>query len=214
MSSRLESLLDPTSCALVLQEVQNGVVGEHAVFQELADVARSIGLVDQCAKLADAARRGNIPVFHCTAATRSDRIGANANALLFHAARKAGAILAPGSPGVEVPTSIGVEDRDVVLPRHHGLGPLTGTQLDPMLRNAGVTTIVAAGVSLNVGMLDLVITAVNLGYKVVLPTDAVAGVPREYGDAVLANTMNVLATLTTTDAVTDIWAIRPIEGDR
>ena len=63
-------------------------------------------------------------------------------------------------------------------------------------------------------MLDLVITAVNLGYKVVLPTDAVAGVPREYGDAVLANTMNVLATLTTTDAVTDIWAIRPIEGDR
>lgn len=209
MATDLQSLLHPRSCALVLQEVQNGVVGDEAVFPELAAVAQRVRLVDHCVDLARAARAANVTVFHCTAATRADRIGANTNARLFHAAQKTGSLLAPGSSGVEVPARIGVENGDVVLPRHHGLGPLTGTQLDPMLRNAGVTTIVAAGVSLNVGMLDLVITAVNLGYQVVLPTDAVAGVPFEYGQEVIANTMSVLATLTTTRAVTAAWAVSP-----
>ena len=41
--------------------------------------------------------------------------------------------------------------------------------------------------------------AVNAGYRVVLPRDAVAGIPAEYGDAVIDNTLSLLATITTTD---------------
>jgi len=40
----------------------------------------------------------------------------------------------------------------------------------------------------------------------VLPRDAVAGVPTDYGEAVLANTLAVVATLTTTAAVVEAWA--------
>ena len=58
-----------------------------------------------------------------------------------------------------------------------------GTDLDAILRNLGVTTIVAVGVSLNVAIPNLVMDAVNAGYRVVLPRDAVAGIPAEYGDA-------------------------------
>ena len=58
---------------------------------------------------------------------------------------------------------------------------MTGTQLDPILRNLGVTTIVGVGVSLNVGMTNLAFDAVNRGYQIVIPRDAVAGVPAEYG---------------------------------
>ncbi len=94
---------------------------------------------------------------------------------------------------------------DIVLPRYHGLGPMTGTQLDPILRNLGVTTIVGVGVSLNVGMTNLAFDAVNRGYQIVLPRDAVAGVPPDYADAVLANTLNVIATLTTTPDVIRAW---------
>ena len=43
-----------------------------------------------------------------------------------------------------------------------------------------MTTVVAIGVSLNVGVLGLVLSAVDLGYQVVVPTDAVAGVPEAY----------------------------------
>ena len=119
--------------------------------------------------------------------------------------RKAPVRLSPGTAAVQVPEPIGVDPRDVVLARHHGLGPMTGTQLDSMLRNLGVTTIVGVGVSLNIGMTNFAFDAVNRGYQFVLPTDAVAGVPEDYATAVVANTLAFVATLTTTAAVIAAW---------
>ena len=83
---------------------------------------------------------------------------------------------------------------------------MTGTQLDPILRNLGVTTIVGVGVSLNVGMTNLAFDAVNRGYQIVIPRDAVAGVPPDYGRAVLDNTLHVVATVTTTADILRVWA--------
>jgi nicotinamidase-related amidase len=80
-----------------------------------------------------------------------------------------------------------------------------GTDLDAILRNLGVSTIVAVGVSLNVAIPNLVMDAVNAAYRVVLPSDAVAGVPTEYGSAVIDNTLSLLATVTTTDALIEAW---------
>ena len=78
--------------------------------------------------------------------------------------------------------------------------------LDAVLRNLGVQTIVAVGVSLNVAIPNLVMDAVNAGYRVVLPRDAVAGIPTEYGAAVITNTLALLATVTSTDALIDALA--------
>lgn len=192
--------------ALVLQEVQNGVVGERSVLPELAAAGGRVGLIEHCAALAARAREVGVPVFHCTAETRSDLVGANRNARLFAGVRKAAVQLTPGSDAVGVPAAIGVDAGDVVLGRHHGLGPMTGTQLDSMLRNLGVTTIVGVGVSVNIGMTNFAFDAVNRGYQFVMPTDAVAGVPDEYAAAVIANTLSLVATLTTTGAVLTAWA--------
>ena len=104
--------------------------------------------------------------------------GANRNARLFVGIAKSPVKISPGTDAVQVPDAIGVEPGDIVLPRHHGLGPMTGTQLDPMLRNLGVRTIVGVGVSVNIGITSLAFDAVNWGYQIVLPRDAVAGVPR------------------------------------
>jgi nicotinamidase-related amidase len=204
----LTALVAPDHTALVLQEVQEGVVGDPSVLPELAAAAARVGLVAHCAALAAAARDSGVPVFHCTAETRADLAGANRNARLFAGVRKAPVRLTPGSPAVRVPAEIGVDERDIVLPRHHGLGPMTGTQLDAMLRNLGVTTIVGVGVSVNIGMTNFAFDAVNLGYQFVMPTDAVAGVPDDYAAAVVANTLSLVATLTTTDAVLAAWRDR------
>jgi nicotinamidase-related amidase len=201
----LDELLEPARCALVLQEVQNGVVGELSALPALAEAAAATGLVGNCARLAATARAAGVPVFHCTAETRDDGVGANRNARLFAGIRKSPVRMSPGSPAVAVPDEIGVAPVDVVLARHHGLGPMTGTQLDPMLRNLGVATIVGVGVSLNIGMTNFAFDAVNRGYQFVMPTDAVAGVPAEYAAAVLEHTLSLVATLTTTDAVVAAW---------
>lgn len=206
MALDLAPLIAPAHTALVLQEVQNGVVGEPSALPALAEAAAAVDLIAHCAALTQAARLVGVPVFHCTAETRDDLTGANRNARLFLGVRKSPVPLSPGSAAVQVPEPIGVEASDVVLPRHHGLGPMTGTQLDSMLRNLSVTTIVGVGVSLNIGMTNFAFDAVNRGYQFVMPTDAVAGVPADYAAAVLTHTLSLVATLTTTKDVLAAWA--------
>jgi nicotinamidase-related amidase len=94
---------------------------------------------------------------------------------------------------------------DVVLPRYHGLSPMTGGPLDSLLRNEGVTTLVVVGVSLNVAIPNLVFDAVNRSYQVVVPTDAVAALPADYGEHVLRHSLGLVATLVTTDDVVEAW---------
>ncbi|MGZ4204258.1 MAG: isochorismatase family protein, partial [Actinomycetota bacterium] len=101
---------------------------------------------------------------------------------------------------------IGVEDSDIVLTRYHGLGPMGGTDLDAVLRALGVRTVVGIGVSVNIGMTNFVMDAVNAGYQFVLPRDAVAGVPPAYADAVIENTLSLLATVVTTEDVVEAWS--------
>src|SRR5439155_22967656 len=98
-----------------------------------------------------------------------------------------------------------VDRRLIVVPRLHGLGPMAGTELEPVLRNMGVSTVVAVGVSVNIAIQNLAFDAVNNGYQVVIPRDAVAGVPADYADAVLDNTLSLVATLTTTGDLVSVW---------
>ena len=113
---------------------------------------------------------------------------------------------APGGPGASLIPELGQQPSDLVLTRTHGVGPMTGTDLDSVLRNMGIRTLVGVGVSVNIAITNFVMDAVNRGYQFVLPRDAVAGVPREYAQAVIDNTLALLATVTTTDAITQAWA--------
>src|SRR6185295_2374570 len=205
MALDLHALVAPEHSALVLQEVQNGVIGSPSALPALAEAAAAVGLVGNCARLAHAARAAGITVLHCTAETRDDGRGANTNARLFAGVRKSQVRFSPGSAAVQVPDEIGVDPRDVVLARYHGVGPMTGTQLDSILRNLGATTIVGVGVSVNIGITNLAFDAVNRGYQIVMPRDAVAGVPPEYAAAVIDHTLSLVATITTTAEIIAAW---------
>jgi len=200
----LRALLDPAHTAVVTQECQQGVIGANAALPQLAAAARDT-VIPNGARLVVAARAAGIPVVHCVAMRREDGRGSNANARLFHGVLRSPVRLTPGTLAVEVVPELGPEPDDIVLSRLHGLGPMGGTDLDPVLRNLGVTTIVGIGVSLNVGMINFVMDAVNAGYQFVLPRDAVAGVPTAYGDAVIDNTLSLLATVITTDEIVEAW---------
>lgn len=204
MPPELSLLVDPAHTAVVTQECQKAVLGERAVFPQLAEAARE-SMIPNAARLVKAARHAGVSVVHGIYMRRPDGLGSGDNARIFGAARKSGAALEPGSEGVEVIDEIGLEDSDLVSKRLHGIGPLWGTDLDPLLRNLGTRTVVAVGVSVNVGVTNLVMDAVNAGYQVVLPRDAVVGIPKEYADAVIDNTLSLLATVVTTDDLIEAW---------
>ena len=144
-----------------------------------------------------AGRDAGVKIVHCLVQRRPDGLGGNHNAKIF--AIGSGVDIAPGSPGASLLPELGPAPTDVVLRRSHGIGPMGGTDLDATLRNLGVSTIVAVGVSVNVAITNLVMDAVNLAYRVVVPRDAVAGIPADYATSIIDNTLSLLATVTTTD---------------
>jgi nicotinamidase-related amidase len=205
MAVDLASLVTPWRAAVVTSEIQNGLLGEPSVFPELAKVAQET-MVPATVQLVKAARVAGVQVIHCTFSHRPDFKATNTNARLFMSARRSPVRFDRGGVATAVIPEVGAEPDDLVLTRAHGLNPMAGTDLDPVLRNLDLHTIVVAGVSVNVAITNLVMDAVNLGYDVVLPRDAVCGVPADYADAMIDNTLSLLATLTTVDELVEIWS--------
>jgi nicotinamidase-related amidase len=201
----LQELAAAEHSAVLTMEIQRGVVGDLSSFPELAAATKDSDLVAHTAELLHAARDCGVPVVHCIAEFRADRRGSAPNAPLITAMLRRPEHLLVGSPAAEIVPGLDVHATDIICARRHGVSPFIGTNLDPTLRNLGVTTVIATGVSLNLGILGLVIEAVNLGYRVVVATDAVTGIPADYALSVLRNSLSLVATLSTTTEVATVF---------
>ncbi|WP_330449596.1 cysteine hydrolase [Streptomyces anulatus] len=202
---QLTELLDPATTVLLTVECQQGVVGPDSALPELAAAARSSGALANVARLVAAAHERGVQVMHAVAESRPDGRGGNRNARLFRAAARLPVQQHTGSTAVRIAPPIEVADEDLVVRRLHGLSPLAGTDVDPLLRNLGCRVLVVTGVSANIAVPNAVFDAVNLGYTAVVPADAIAGVPADYTPAMVRNTLALVATVTTTDAVLGNW---------
>lgn len=208
--SRLAALLGTGGVAVLTMELQRGVVGEGALMKALVDEVERVGVRDTAGRLCRAARRHGVPVVHCTAENRPDGVGATDNCKVFamntRLRRETGSTpIDQGTEGARLVPELGPEPTDVVVARIHGMTPFTSTSLDQILRNMKVSTLVVTGVSVNLGIFGTVMSAIDLGYQVVLVRDGVCGVPREYADAVIDNSLSLLATVVDVDDVVEVW---------
>ncbi len=200
----LSEMLNPGATALLTMEVQRDTVGDLTTLPELRKAVEEEGMLSRLRDLLVAARRAGVSVVHCTIGPDFvPGIPPNYPGAAAIAKRTAGRGPQPGA--ADPVADIGVAPEDLVMRRRHGVSPFTGTDLDALLRRLGVRTVVACGVSLNVGILGLTIEAVGLGYRVAVVTDAVAGVPVEYGRAVIQNSLPFIATRLTVSDVAALW---------
>jgi len=204
MPRDIAPLVDPAHTVLLLQECQKGVIGPLSNLPEMAEAAKK-EMIPNVVRLAAAARQAGVRVIHATAAHPPDMWGANSNARVFLGVLKSPVKLILGTEAVEVLDEIGVEGDDILFFRQHGLSPMQGTELDSLMRNAGVTTIVLAGVSANIAIPNTTFDAVNRSYQVVIPRDAISGTPPEYTEQLLQHTLGYIATLTTTADLVTAW---------
>jgi nicotinamidase-related amidase len=202
----VRQLAAPGRCAVLAMELQRGVVGDLASMPALAKAVQEAGVITATARVLRAARTAGVRVIHCHAAFRRDRAGTPRNVPLVNSLLRNPDHMVVGEPTVDSVPELGPDPRDLVSQRFHGMSPFAATELDAFLRAEGATTVIATGVSLNVGIVGLAIEAVNHGYQVVIPRDCVAGYPREYGEAVLANTLSRLAHFTTSEELVAGWA--------
>jgi len=206
MAFDIKNLLQPGRVALLLSEVQRSVIGDQAKLVAMAQAAKEVGVIANSARLAETARKNGGKVVHCLASTDPKRFGGNTNARLFHARRAAPGEIVAHDSSIDVPCPEVWQQGDIISLREHGLSPMADSQLDHRLRNAGITTVIITGVSLNVAILNLAMNAVNNAYQVIVVRDAVAGIPLDYAGPVMANTLSPITTLATTDEIITAWS--------
>ena len=207
--SFLERITEPSSTAVLTMELQNGIVSGDALFPDLVKRVAEVGVIDTVRRLCDAARQSGARVLHCTKVVRSDGAGQVLNCKVFALAEKVRQSegrdpLEIGSHGAALVDGLW-DPGDFEVSRLHGMTPFTSTALDQILRNMGIHTVVLAGVSVNLGVFGMALSALDLGYQVVVVEDAVAGVPAEYCQQVLDHSLSLIATIVTCDELLAVW---------
>ena len=192
-------------------ELQKGVVGDEALLPALPLAVRDSGLLDVAGRVCATARNHDVPVVHAIVEHRPDGKGQPVNCKLFALAAKRRAELGhlptdAGRPGVALADELDAQPGDITVSRLHGLTPFSGTELDAVLRSLGARTIVLMGVSVNIGITGAALSAVDLGYQVVIVRDAVVGIPAAYADAVLESTLSMIASIVPSDELLAAWA--------
>lgn len=161
------TLIDRTMTALVVIDLQKGVVGR----QTAPYAADSV--VKNAAVLADAFRKIGSPVFLVRVAFSSD--GRDVLRPLVDTPWPA---QTPPPDWTEIVPAVGPKPGDFVITKHQW-GAFYGTELELALRRRGITTIVLCGISTNIGVESTARFAFEYGFNQIFVEDAMAAMSTE-----------------------------------
>ena len=159
--------LNPESTALVLIDLQNGIMGmTTAPHTTSAVMARSV-------ELAAALRAAGGPVVY---------VRVDVNELLQHRPVDAPS-RSPGAPAwpadaSELSPSSGFQAGDLLVTKR-SWGAFYGTELDQQLRRRNIRTIIMGGVATNMGVESTARAAFDRGYELVFAEDAMSSITAE-----------------------------------
>jgi biuret amidohydrolase len=151
-------------------------------------VPGGVTIVPAVARLLDAARSAGAPVVFVVHQTRPD--GSDARSPFWIEAESVGDLYpnvreqVVGSRWTELADGLESRDGDYVLPKKR-YGAFSGNDLQFLLRNLGVETLVLAGVETEICILATAYHAFNEDYRVVVASDGTAGLEPELADAAL-----------------------------
>jgi len=161
------SLIDTSKTALVVIDLQKGIVG-----RQTAPYTSDI-VVKNAASLAEAFRKNGMPVFLVRVTPSAD--GKDA----LHPV--ADAPMQPRSPQpdwAEIVPEMGPKPGDFVITKHQW-GAFHGTELDLEFRRRGITTMTICGIATNIGVESTARFAYEFGYNQIFAEDAMSAMSAE-----------------------------------
>lgn len=204
----IRSLAQGQKAALIINECQLGVIDPRFTgFPALAEQVETRGIVANISELAETFRAVGAPVVHAPVVHRSDFADIKPNSLINSLSLKHRR-LAAGSPETDYVEALRPRPEDFVIERTAGIFVFNATSLDALLRRLGVETVVLTGVSTNLAIPGNTMTAVDLGYAVVVPEDCIAGSDPETHRTIVENQLRLLAIMSTADEVAEALRTR------
>ena len=163
--TRPKFAVDPEKTALVVIDMQNDFVRQDAPYESPA--ARE--MIDDLNRLIGACRAHDIPIIFTAHAHRSD--GSDLGAVKhIHPLTAEGRALKAGTEGVQLYPKVDVADTDHVFEKRR-YSAFFATDLELLLRNLGVDTLIIGGVATNVCCESTTRDAYFRDFKVIFLSD-------------------------------------------
>lgn len=201
--------LDPTRTAVLVVDLQNDNLADDgaAAGTEMITHARQVGVVENAARVAAAARAAGAPVIHVHFVIDVHAGGAGRNIPLFDEITSTPTVVrgtygAAPFPGAEP------QEGDLMIDRAR-MSAFQGTALDTILRTLGITHVVLTGVHTNHAVNTTARVAADLGYTPVLVSDATASTTAEAHAGDLRYGFADIATIHDTASVIDALTAHP-----
>jgi ureidoacrylate peracid hydrolase len=190
--------LIPNKTALLVIDLQNDTVSVGGKGEKLGAVkhAQSQHTVEHVNKLLTAARAAGSPVFHNLFVVEPGAPAIGTNAPIF-ASIQAGGNVVRDTWGAKIADGVEVARSDYLLERQR-MDAFHGTQLNVMLRNLGIDTVIISGAWTNMAVEHTARSAADYGYRVVFASDATSTFSNDWQQAALNYALTQIATLAST----------------
>ncbi|MBA2308573.1 MAG: cysteine hydrolase [Pseudonocardiales bacterium] len=179
--------IDPKTTAVVLIEYQNDFTSDGGgLHGAVAEVMDKTNMLDNTAKVVDAAREAGATVMHApiTFAEGYNELSNHPYGILKGVVD--GNVFVKGTWGAEIIDSLAPQEGDIVVEGKRGLDTFASTNLDFILRNKGITTLVLGGFLTNCCVESTMRSGYENGYQVITLSDCVAATSVEEHDNALS----------------------------
>jgi nicotinamidase-related amidase len=159
------------STAIVAIDFQHDIVGADGAFAPLfhAEVKRA-DVIASAARLLGDARAAGVKIVYSTGTFQPGYPELVANIPVLRRVAELQCLVA-GTAGAAIVEAVAPHANDVVL-THPRVSCFHGTQLDVVLRAAGIDTVVLTGIATNMAVESTARAAADLGYRTLVVSDA------------------------------------------
>jgi nicotinamidase-related amidase len=189
--------IQPGRTALVAIDFQHDIVGARGAFADLFHAeAQRANLIPTATRLLGEARAAGVKIIYSRGTFQPGYPELVPNIPVLSQVAEYGCLV-DGTAGAAIIDAVAPHRDDVIL-AHHRISCFHGTELDVVLRGAGIETIVLAGVATNLAVESTARSGTDLGYRTLVVSDACSTTSETAHHASLAS-MAMLAEVVTTD---------------
>jgi len=193
--------IDRNRAALIIQDMQNDVMGEGGAFAETGapQHAAEQHVVENIQRLADACRKAGIPVIHVWYVVEDGARGLKVNAPLFAGVKDTGGLV-KGSWGAQPVEGLERQDGDYLVEKMRMSG-WQDTTLESLLRGLERDQIVVTGAWTNMSIEHTARTGADKGYFMFVPENCCSTMNADWHNASINYALQNVSTVTDCDAV-------------
>jgi gluconolactonase len=196
-------VIDPNRCAMIIQDLQNDVIGEGGAFAASGSPAhaRSQRVVENVRRLADAARARGVMIIFVWFVVEPGAPGLTLNAPLFEGVVDNRAMVR-GGWGVAPVSGLEPQAGDHVVEKMR-MSAWEGTRLETILKSGKRDIIINTGAWTNMSVEHTARTGADKGYFMIVPEDCCSTMNADWHNAAINFALQNVSVVTKAQAVID-----------